>query len=238
MARRQPTSTPPLKVAVAGHFQVGKSTLVNCLLRKRAARCGDTTKATTARTKPYRLGHLTLFDTPGINAEEDHDKEMETGLQQADLVLLVVSSQKALTEPLARLATGIARTRIPLYMVINCWDDRNWSDGDPETVGRKEVVKTIQCQIGEKATPVGTVIVNLEWAAAARGCLKDETRVGKLLREYSQGIEDATRTLEQRSRLSQLEDFLFPHPKSALSPAGLECATLTSKFLRRLKTHR
>jgi tRNA U34 5-carboxymethylaminomethyl modifying GTPase MnmE/TrmE len=228
MTKRKPASAGSLNVAVVGHFQVGKSTLVNCLLRKRAAKCGDTTWATTARTKPYRLGHLTLLDTHGINAEEEHDKEMEKGIQRADLVLLVVSSQLALSTPLIGLVSRIARMRIPFFTVINCWDDKNWSDGDPETVGGNKVVSAIVSQLRMVSSPLGTGIVNVEWAAAARGCLVDEARAGKLLREN----QDA-RTLEQRSRLSQLEDFLFPDPLSAFSPEGLECAALTSKFIRR-----
>jgi len=229
MAKRKPAPTARLNVAVAGHFQVGKSTLVNCLLRKRAAKCGDTTRATTARTKPYSIGHLTLLDTPGINAEEEHDMEMEKGIQRADLVLLVVSSQTALSTYLTGLVSRIARKRIPFYTVINCWDDKVERDGDPETIGGNKVVSTIVSQLRMVSSSIGTDIVNIEWAAAARGCLEDETRAGKLLREN----QDA-RTLEQRSRLSQLEDFLFPDPLSAFSPKGLECAALTSKFIRRL----
>jgi|GEM_PF-3366204 len=234
MAKRKPASTARLVVSVAGHFQVGKSTLVNCLLRERVAKCGDSTTPTTARAQPYPCGQLTLLDTPGINAEEAHTWEMWKGIQRSDLAILVVSSLKELSEPLKNLLAQIARERLPLYALVNCWDDKTWNDGDPDAAKDKQVVKAIISQIRERSKLIGSSIVNLEWAAAARGCLDDEERAEKLITEYHSGDKDAPSSLDVRSGLLELEKFLFPDPLPAFSPAGLECIVLTSKFIRRL----
>ncbi len=218
-----------LKIAVVGHFQVGKSTLVNCLLRKRAAKCGDTTTSTTEKAKKYQCHHLTLIDTPGINAEDAHAAEMEKSVQQADLALLVVTTEKVLSTPLCHMITYIGKQRIPLYGVINCWDDKNWNDGDPTNMN-DQLINTIQTQIKECLNPIDMAVVNIEWAAAARGCLENVGRQKMILKEKNSNY------LEEASKFQEVEQFLFPENYSlAFSKFGLEYAALVSKFIRRYK---
>lgn len=217
-----------LRVAIVGHFQVGKSTLVNCLLRNISAQCGDTIRPTTAKYHVFDLPnkYLQIIDTPGVNAEDKHTKEMQCGLDEADAVILVVKSTAALSEPLREVVREIAQKHLPIIVVVNSWDDRSWFDGDPTKV-KKELINIIKSQVEDwmKVTRLNTV--NLEWAAAARGCLPDKGREEKL--------KQCGSNLENQSCFQDVENFLCPDLQDAFSPAGLESTILSTKFISRLR---
>lgn len=227
MATRHP---PPLRIAVVGHFQAGKSTLLNCLLRRPYAKCGESTWSTTVRSKSYPVQnqHLILIDTPGVNAEEAHTKEMRQSLGQADAAILVVKGTSAMNDTLIHeIIAPIATSSLPLFVVINTWDDQSWNDGDPLYI-KKNILSTIRSQIQQRLTPIDIISVNIEWAAAARGCLEDAHRRETLLSR----INNDALLLEQRSRINILEGMLFQNSPGTPLFSKLECAVLISKYLK------
>lgn len=82
-----------IKVAIAGDFQDGKSTLINALCGCNCAETGfgiATTKE--AREYPLPGTGIILIDTPGFNADEDDDKQACKGIEQADACLYMLSN--------------------------------------------------------------------------------------------------------------------------------------------------
>jgi GTPase Era involved in 16S rRNA processing len=232
MTKKRVITPIPLRVAVVGHFQVGKSTLINCFLRERLAACGDTTCATTSVGTDYvsRCGRVVFVDTPGVNAENPHDAVALKELERSDAALLIVRSTHSLEEAVLKLVTTLSRRRMAVAVAVNCWDDRIWHDGDPEKVN-PTVVETIQSQI--QTVGINTMCferVNIEWAAAARQCL-DEERSRILHRNTAAQSFGAGSLLEKGSRLEAIERFFLPHPFDAFSPNGFEAKTLAGNFI-------
>lgn len=83
----------PLRVAIIGEFNAGKSSLIRALTGAEVAIDADVCTATTAEV--YWRG-LTLIDTPGVQAEDeetDHDRIAREATLAADLVLFVVTNE-------------------------------------------------------------------------------------------------------------------------------------------------
>ena len=60
------TSIKPLRIMIMGIPNVGKSTLMNALLKRRAAKVGDEPAVTKSQQSFDLNDHITLIDTPGL----------------------------------------------------------------------------------------------------------------------------------------------------------------------------
>lgn len=90
----------PLKLAVMGEFNAGKSTLVNALLGVSQAKVGvvpTTAKVAAVPVEGFlNAGEVVLLDTPGTNATDaGHQAEARLALRQADVVLWVMDATQA-----------------------------------------------------------------------------------------------------------------------------------------------
>lgn len=84
-----------IRVAIAGDFQDGKSTLINALC-KSSAETGHGI-ATTQEAREYHIPGtgIILIDTPGFNSVREGDDEQAClGIEQADACLYMLSSQQ------------------------------------------------------------------------------------------------------------------------------------------------
>lgn len=66
MAPHRGTSLKPLRVMIMGIPNVGKSTLMNALLKKRVAKVGDEPAVTKSQQRLYLGNNIVLIDTPGL----------------------------------------------------------------------------------------------------------------------------------------------------------------------------
>jgi ribosome biogenesis GTPase A len=66
MAPFRGTSIKPLRIMIMGIPNVGKSTLMNALLKRRAAKVGDEPAVTKSQQSFDLNDHITLIDTPGL----------------------------------------------------------------------------------------------------------------------------------------------------------------------------
>ena len=114
-------------VAVVGMPNVGKSTLVNALLKKKVSIV--TPKPQTTRNKimavlntPNR--QIIFVDTPGIhkannNLDKFMDKSINSATEDVDLILLMVDGTKVLYDQVKLLDKKYKSSDIPKFLVIN-----------------------------------------------------------------------------------------------------------------------
>jgi len=114
-------------VAILGAPNAGKSTLVNALVGQKVAITSP--KAQTTRTRVLGVAlegdtQLVLVDTPGIFAPQRRlDRAMVQaawgGVQDADIIALVIDSKTGLGAKVDRIVEGLADRREPKILILN-----------------------------------------------------------------------------------------------------------------------
>ncbi len=108
-----------LRIAVIGDFQIGKSSLVNCLLADELAETGEGYFPTTdiATEYPFVPG-IVVVDTPGYDdAYPERTKVSDGEIQKADVLLFVKTEKTLGKHDVAILRKG---ERKPMIVLFNC----------------------------------------------------------------------------------------------------------------------
>lgn len=124
---------PPVKIAIVGRPNVGKSSLVNALLNDRRAIVSDVAGTTRdAVDVPYeRDGKpYLLIDTAGIRKRTRRDTSVEVfsvmrsekSIRRADLCLLVIDASSGVTTQDRRIAKIVVDENKPCIVVLNKFD--------------------------------------------------------------------------------------------------------------------
>ena len=120
------------QVAIIGRANVGKSTLFNKIIRKRAAIVNDTPGVTRDRMfsraewfgKPFMV-----IDTGGIDLDAGDEIELqvkeqaEIAIAEADFILFVGDGQQGLTPQDQEVIAKVRTSGKPLYVLVNKVDD-------------------------------------------------------------------------------------------------------------------
>jgi len=118
-------------VAIVGRPNVGKSSLFNCLAGRRIAIVDPTAGVTRDRVSaPIQIGdrYIELFDTGGIGIEDcDNltahvEHQIETAIQQAQVILFVVDGRSGLTPLDDDVARRLRQVNKPIICLVNKCD--------------------------------------------------------------------------------------------------------------------
>lgn len=117
-------------VAIIGRPNVGKSTLLNCILGQKISITSDKPQTTRERIRGIYTddrGQICFVDTPGVNRPKNKlqqfmEKEIEKTRTDADLILFLVEPDKHPGPGDRRIAESIRNTDVPAFLVINKTD--------------------------------------------------------------------------------------------------------------------
>jgi len=104
---------------VYGTYNAGKSTLLNALFGKEEmAKTGDSPETSTI--SDYTYNGYTIYDTPGINAPQEHEAITTEHLQKCELILFVLSNGGSFEERfIYEKISEIVALNKPLLIVLN-----------------------------------------------------------------------------------------------------------------------
>jgi GTP-binding protein len=136
-----PDETGPLRVAIVGRPNVGKSTLFNALLGDDRSIVHDlpgTTRDAVDTVVETEAGSICFVDTAGMRRRARTEAGLETyavirsleALDRADLALLVIDATIGATAQDQRLAERIAASGSPSVVILNKWDLIKTDDRD------------------------------------------------------------------------------------------------------------
>lgn len=138
----------PVKVAIVGRPNVGKSSLTNAILRDERTLVSPISGTTRdAVDVPYQRGEsrYTLIDTAGIRPRGKVDNSVEVfsvmrsenSIRRADLCCLVIDASMGITAQDKKIAGLIQEARKPCVVAVNKWDLIEKETGDKDALRKK-----------------------------------------------------------------------------------------------------
>jgi GTP-binding protein len=143
---------PPLAVAIVGRPNVGKSSLINSIVRGERAIVSElpgTTRDAVDISYERDGRKFTFIDTAGIRRRRKHSSSVEVfsvmraerSIRRADLCVLIVDLTMGVTAQDKRIAGLIQEARKPAIVVLNKWDLVRPRRGEKQA-GRQVVEET------------------------------------------------------------------------------------------------
>jgi GTP-binding protein len=135
---------PPLKLALIGRPNVGKSSLVNQILDENRTTVSDiagTTRDTIDVEAEYEGQRYILCDTAGIRHRSKHNTSVEVfsvmrsekTIRRVDINILVIDATSGVTAQDKKIAGLIQKAKKPAIIVLNKWDlIEKQTNNDPE----------------------------------------------------------------------------------------------------------
>jgi small GTP-binding protein len=149
----------PLRIAVVGEFNAGKSTFINALLGAEVAAVGIV--PTTATSHLLRWGQVDVVDTPGFNAlDSKHADLARAALDEADMALWLLDATQALKESERAAVEDAQRRGLPFLVTANKRDRLSPED-----------LRTVMARLDGALAEAGLTPWAPPWAVSAKKAL-------------------------------------------------------------------
>ena len=243
-----------LRVAIIGDFQIGKSSLVNCLLAESLAETGEGFFPTTDAVAEYDFAPgVRLVDTPGFNdSRPELAPPSENEIRKADAVVFVQTDTTLGTRKINLLKLTDGK---PVVVLFNCWHTTRGQIGwIPEDPINLDACSKIRCQlanermessilaIGDKlVVPVNVLWVQFGLGQPLYGDQREEDIVGFARRTLGLDLPLPALRAEmlKRSGFLPVRDFLKNLPlellKHAINNPDREIDRIVNRFAEELK---
>jgi GTP-binding protein len=147
---------PPLRIAIVGRPNVGKSSLANAILgdeRTLVSPISGTTRDAVDIAYSRGKHDYILVDTAGIRARGKRDNSVEifsvmrseTSIQRSDLCCLVIDATEGVTSQDKKIAGLIQESKRPCVVAVNKWDLIKDKTEDKETL--KAVLQKMESEL-------------------------------------------------------------------------------------------
>ncbi len=153
--KEQPVEAGPLKLAIVGRPNVGKSSIINALTQSQRVIVSPIPGTTRdAIDVPFEIENegvrqkYVLIDTAGIRKTRSIDSSVEffsvqraeDSIARCDIVILVLDAEAGITEQEKKIADRIVENRRACIVVVNKWDlfDEEVRQARQEEIARRE----------------------------------------------------------------------------------------------------
>lgn len=212
----------PIRIAIMGKPNTGKSTLSNRLTHTEASIVSDyagTTRDTVEGEFEYRQKKFIVLDTAGIRRKAKVNENVEyysvnraiKTLSRADIVFLLIDAEEGLTEQDKKICSLAFERGRGIIFVLNKWDTqpqdkKNFRD-------RKEWINIMFGQ--------------MEFAPIAAVSALEGTGIKNLLDTALELYSQLTRKIETSALNAALKDWLFKYPPPASKTAHFKIRYMT-----------
>lgn len=167
-----------MNIGVIGHYQNGKSTLINCLMGRKVCDTGDGAISTTKKNSRHEFREgVFLIDTPGMDANELDDEETSSVVGQLDFAIVVLRNQGISEKDMVAINL-LQRYGKPMLVVVNCIDYGNRNKWSPQSEFNRNILDNIRPRFAGRQLIAGIdiLLVNLQWYWYSIGEYKKESK--------------------------------------------------------------
>lgn len=216
----------PIRIALMGKPNTGKSTLLNTLTRSSASIVSDiagTTRDSVSATFTFKGRAFTVIDTAGIrkksrvtdNTEYYSVNRAVKTLDKCDVVILMIDAKEFLSEQDKKICALAFESGRAIIFALNKWD---LSDGylppaatnSPRALQNKPLNQTREFK--KAANNINIMFSKMAYAPILPLIAKDGTGVATLLREVIEVYSQLNRKLDTSVLNKALKDFTTAHP--------------------------
>ena len=201
---------PPIRIAILGKPNTGKSTLSNRLTHSEASIVSDyagTTRDVVEGSFRYNGRDCLLLDTAGIRRKSKVKENVEyysvnraiKTLDECDVVILMIDAQEGLAEQDKKICALAYERGRPIIFVLNKWDTQEKG----RTAARK-AEENIRIMFGQ-----------MNWAPIVEISALQGDGMKKLMDTALELYGQVTRRVETAALNAALKDWLFKYPPPA-----------------------
>jgi GTP-binding protein len=203
-------SAPPLKIAIVGRPNVGKSSLTNAILRDERTLVSEIAGTTRDSVDvPYQRDgkRYVLIDTAGIRHRSKVSSSVEVfsvmraqdSIKRADLCCLVIDASAGVTAMDKKIAGMIQEAEKPCVVAVNKWDLVK-----EKTHGEGELKKFLE--------EINYGLVGVNYAPQILCCAKDRVEITRVFKTMEKVRAAARQHLETGPLNRALQAALTGHP--------------------------
>ncbi len=221
-AVKEIVSSPPIRIAILGKPNTGKSTLSNRLTHSNASIVSDyagTTRDTVEGAFEYRKQKFTVLDTAGIRRKAKVNEDVEyysvnraiKTLDRTDIVFLLIDAEEGLAEQDKKICSLAYERGRGIIFVLNKWDTQQQ---DRKTI--RERKEWIHIMFGQ-----------MEFAPIIPVSALNGTGIKDLLDTALELHGQLTRKIETSALNAALKDWLLQYPPPASKTAHFKIRYIT-----------